>query len=89
MPALKSREESLIPEAAGTILNFKEQYYADWLKQPLPALSGKTPKQAVRTKAGRKMVDLLLKDLENRESRLPEDHRMGFKKIREELGLEI
>jgi hypothetical protein len=42
----------------------------------------------MRSAAGRQRLDVLLKDMENMESRLPEDHRHDFTKIRCELGLE-
>jgi hypothetical protein len=42
---------------------------------------------AVRTKAGREQVDLLLKEFEAGEARLPEDQRFDFSDLRRELGL--
>jgi hypothetical protein len=54
----------------------------------LPVLKGKSPRQAVRTKAGRHEVDVLLKEMENAEARLPVAERMDFSGLRSELGLE-
>ena len=70
------------------ILEMKAKHYADWADQPLPALDGETPRAAARTKPGREQVDLLLKENENLEARLPEGQRFDFSRIRRELGLE-
>jgi len=74
-------------EANALILDFKRQHYADWLDMPLPALGGKTPRAAVRTKGGREQVDLLLKEIESNEGRLPASQRFDFSPLRRELGL--
>ena len=74
-------------EANTLALDFKRRHYADWSDQPLPALGGKTPRAAVRTKAGREQVDLLLKELEMMEARGPEGQRFDFSVLRGELGL--
>jgi hypothetical protein len=57
------------PEAEQLLLELQQRHYADWLDQPLPALRGKTPREAARTAQGRSAVDVLLKDMENREQR--------------------
>ncbi len=70
------------------VREFKAKHYADWVDHPLPALDGLTARAAVRTKLGRQQVDLLLKEIEHRESRLPAGQRFDFGAIRRELGLE-
>lgn len=70
------------------LLEMKTKHYADWADYPLPALGGKTPRAAVRTKPGRQKVDLLLKEMERGEGRLPAGQRFDFGVIRRELGLE-
>ena len=75
--------------ATQAILAYKRKHYPAWIDRPVPALSGKTPRQAVRTKEGKAQVDLLLKDIENRESRLPEEQRYDISEIRTRLGLEM
>jgi hypothetical protein len=74
-------------EANAMILDFKRRHYADWLDQPLPALGGKTPRVAVRTKAGREQVDLLLKECEIMEGQQAEGQRFDFSYLRRELGI--
>jgi hypothetical protein len=70
------------------ILEAKAKHYAGWADHPLPALGGEPPRAAVRTKLGRERVDVLLKEDENREARLPAGQRFDFGAIRRELGLE-
>lgn len=67
--------------------DMKAKHYADWADHPLPALGGKTPREAVRTKSGRQQVDLLLRQNENLESRQPKGQRFDFGGIRRDLGL--
>ncbi|HEY0096732.1 MAG TPA: hypothetical protein VGB96_20540, partial [Archangium sp.] len=76
------------PEEQEALRELKASHYAAWLDSKLPALKGKSPRQAVRTKAGRHQVDVLLKELENRESGLPVEERMDVSGLRRELGLE-
>jgi hypothetical protein len=35
----------------------------DWLDQPVPALGGKTPRAACRTKEGRREVEILIRTM--------------------------
>lgn len=76
------------PEELEALREVKASHYAAWVDSKLPALKGKSPRQAVRTKAGRHEVDLLLKELENREAGLPVEERMDVSGLRRELGLE-
>lgn len=55
---------------------------------PIPALGGKTPRKAARSEKGRRELDLLLRDIENHESRLPEGMRFDMSRLRKALGLE-
>jgi hypothetical protein len=66
------------PDVAEAIRQFQEQHYATWADESLPALAGKTPRQSIRTKVGRQQVDLLLREMENQEQRLPEPERFDF-----------
>jgi hypothetical protein len=65
----------------------KEAYYTDWLDESVPALAGKTPRQATRTKSDRERLELLIKEHENGEARLPQEERFDFSRLRAELGL--
>ena len=70
------------------VAEFKARHYAAWLDQPLPELNHRTPRECVRTAAGRVEVDLLLKDMEQMEQRAP-DVPFDFSTIRRELGISI
>jgi hypothetical protein len=76
------------PEVAKILLEFKERHYATWPDEPLPALRGKTPREAVRTAQGRDAVDVLLKEMENHERRWEGPGAFDFSRVRRELGLE-
>jgi hypothetical protein len=80
------RPSGLPPEEEARLLReYKQQHYADWLDHAIPALGGKTPRQAARTKTGRAKVDLLLREIENHEARLPDGARFDFSRLRAEL----
>lgn len=79
----------LPPEEADEMIRaFKERHYAHWADEPLPALGGETPRQAVRTAEGRAAVDVLLKDMENREQRAARNVAFDFGPIRRALRLD-
>jgi SEC-C motif/Protein of unknown function (DUF2384) len=65
------------------------EHYAGWVDEPLPALGGKTPREAVRSRAGRESVIDLLRLLENGEERKTRRGEPAYDVniIRRELGL--
>ncbi len=72
------------------ILQMKAQHYDRWPDDPLPALGGKTARQAVKTKSGRQAVLELIRAMERDETR---EARAGqpafdFTALRKALGLE-
>jgi hypothetical protein len=46
-----------------------EEFVKKWIDEKIPALDGKTPREAVKTPEGREKVEELLKDWENMEER--------------------
>lgn len=76
------------PAVAQLILDFKQRHYADWADHPLPALDGRTPREAVRTKSGRERVAVLLRDMEYRDRQRDGEAAFDFSVIRRELGIE-
>lgn len=74
-------------ELVPVLLELKRRHYADWADQPLPALAGRTPRQAVRTPAGRRQVDLLLREMENHEQRSGDSAPFDFASLRRDLAL--
>lgn len=69
------------------IREMKERHYAGWADQPLPALRGRTAREAVRTARGRERVDALLKSIEHGEAMLPAAERFDVSPLRRSLGL--
>ena len=74
------------PEEESLVAEFKARHYADWADRPLPALGDRTPRECMRTAAGRRAVDLLLTDMEHLEHRGP-GQPFDFSIIRRDLGL--
>jgi hypothetical protein len=84
-------EDEIPPEIARQAVHeLLDRHYHGILDQPVPALDGKTPREAARTLTGRKKVVEWLKLIENRSasqagSPLAE---YDFRWMWEELGLE-
>ncbi len=76
------------PEEEEALRAFREQHYRHWLDEPIPALGGKTPRQAARSPRGLRQVDLLLRTMENNEQRVMEHAPFDFGPLRRELGLD-
>jgi hypothetical protein len=86
--ASSSAQPDLAAAAAGELVReYKARHYATWIDQQPPALGGKTPRETVKTSAGRAQVDALLKDLEQREARLPQAEQFDVAQLRRALGL--
>ena len=75
------------PLPAEILQQMKATFYEDWLDEPIPALGGKTPRAAARTKKGREQLDVLLRHIENREARLPVGERFDVEQLRRKLGI--
>jgi hypothetical protein len=77
-------------EAAALVLEYKQRHYRTWPDQPLPALDGRTPRQAARSRTLRPRLMDLLKEMENSEARAarPASPAYDFGWMWQELGLE-
>ena len=84
----KQEELNNRPEVREKIMELMREHFNQWPHEKLPALNGKTPLQAVKTKAGREKVEALLRDFELRKTaaNLPVDPSI-FDELRERLGL--
>jgi len=84
--------DSEIPEEIQhkLVTEYLERHYASWPDTPLPALGGKTPRQAARTEKGRHDLNALLRDFENSEERKRGDGQPFYdvNRIRRELCLD-
>jgi hypothetical protein len=71
------------------LLKLKAGHYERWVDEPLPALSGQTPRQAARSETGRSALEDLLRLMENREAHARSEGRpaFDFSRVRKELGM--
>ncbi len=89
-PRAKSPEDAIPPEVERQVVGeYMEQHYAKWPDMKLPALDGKTPRQAAKNAAGKRKVAELLKQLENSEDRKRKEGKYAYdvSKLRRELGI--
>jgi hypothetical protein len=77
------------PELREKLRELTEAHYDGWVTEPIPALDGLTPMEAVRDPVGREKADALIAGMEGRgaTSHPPLDDTV-FARVRERLGLE-
>jgi len=92
-PGTESEHDRIMresPEARAFMKEFNDRHWASWPDVPLPALRGKTPRQAAKDPIGRELLESLFLDFDSRNSRLEdESQRVDVAKLRQELGLGI
>ncbi|MCB2146447.1 MAG: SEC-C domain-containing protein [Deltaproteobacteria bacterium] len=91
-PAVGMKPEDLmhLPEVQTQLASLIGQHWDGWVDEKLPALGGKTPRQAVRTADGREAVEALLADFERGSGGadpMAEFNQQGIQRIRKTLGL--
>lgn len=76
-------------EARAMLAAMMQKHMSAWPDQEIPALGGKTPREAVATKAGREKVLGLIKDMENGEARKKKagEPFIDLGPLRRELGI--
>jgi hypothetical protein len=79
--------EPMDADVQDVIRNQKASHYESWLDTSIPALGGKTPKQAARSLRGRDALNALLKRIENAEAREPAAARYDVNILRRALGI--
>ncbi len=72
------------------LAKFGEEHYVKWLDTSVPALGGKTPRQAARTAKGRRQLEEVLKSFENMEDwkRQRGEPFIETARVRADLGLD-
>jgi hypothetical protein len=72
------------------LTKFGERYYREWLDTSVPALSGKTPREAAKTAKGRRELAGVLKFFENAEERKRQrgEPFIAIARVRADLGLD-
>lgn len=88
-PEEQPRETIPPAEAEALMKEFFEQQYREWLDESIPALGGKTPREAAQDPEGRAELIELLKSIEYTEERRRRAGEPGFdvNRLRRELGL--
>ena len=78
------------PEVREQLSGLIQSHWEGWINQKIPALGGKTPKEAVKSPDGREAVEALLREAERDQGQDPfttEANRKGARRARELLGL--
>jgi len=75
------------PEVQAAVRATKASFYASWPDEPIPALDGKTPRQAVKTVGGKQEVEALIADMERHDYRDVPGARFDFDELRRALAL--
>ena len=75
------------PALKAAARQMKEDHMLGWADDEIPALGGRTPRQAAKSPASRAKLELLLRDIEHREALLPADERFDVRLLRASLGL--
>jgi len=75
------------PEVVEALREMKRRHYESWLDDPIPALGGATPREAVKKPRTRAEVVVMLKEIENGESRVPANERFDVSFMWESLEL--
>lgn len=86
-PAPAERDDDA-PELDEAVRRTVKAHYATWPDVPLPALRGKSPREAARTKAGREKVVALLKTFELDQAKMPEAARFDVRDLYTALGID-
>ena len=60
-----------------------------WLDDSIPALDGLTPRHAATLPRMRHRLDVLLKEIEQSEARLPQGEQIDIRRLRVALGLTV
>jgi hypothetical protein len=81
-------ECSVSPEVEREVVRgYLERHYSTWPDVALPALGGKTPREALASKAGRADVEALIRDMEHRSHDSAMEGAYDFDDLRRSLGL--
>ncbi|MGI9042508.1 MAG: YecA family protein [Gemmatimonadaceae bacterium] len=86
-PRDRGEDQRQSPELAGIVREFKERHMAAWPDSKLPALGGLTPREAALRPRSRADLEVLLREMEMHEARLPEEERIDLGRLRDTLGM--
>ena len=80
-------EEALTPEIEAHVREIMKDHWDNWLDHPVPMLGFKTPREAIKTKAGLKKVEELLMHYEENKKTSKNVVEMDVDYLRKGLGL--
>ena len=84
----KSAENSIPDDVKEKVMkDYIDRHFSDWIDNPLPALDGISPREAINTKAGKKKVVNLLREMEFLYNGKNSNIIYDVSWIREELGI--
>ena len=75
------------PEVQAQLRGMVARHYEAWVDEKLPALQGQTPREAVRTAAGREKVEALIRDIERMGPGMAGYDASVTDNLRERLGI--
>lgn len=85
--------DQLTPAHLEVVKNFAVDHWQNWFDEEIPALDGKTPRQAAKSTVGRELLEALLnsyaRDYAGRKDPIAEIMAPDLKAIRLELGLPL
>lgn len=79
-------ELQALPEVQARLREMAEQHWTAWLDTPLPALQGKTPREAAKTAFGRERLDAVFLQFEQH-AESPQPFSPDVSSLRRALGL--
>jgi len=79
-------KEPMPPEAIAAVRAFRQQHMTAWLDDSIPALGGLTPREAARSPRDRPKLEVLLKEFERSEARLPVDEQIDLRPVFDATG---
>ena len=85
--AASSRAPDMTPDVQEAMRQFREQYMQRWLDESIPALKGLTPREAAANPKHHRALDVLLRDIEYQDSRMPAGERTDIAALRATLGM--
>ena len=80
-------EEKKSPEMKKIEQDLIDAYYMKWIDEKIPALGGKTPREAVRDPNSKQQLILLLNDLESKSGPLSKVPKPPYRKNENRTGI--
>jgi hypothetical protein len=80
-------DDERAPELAAIEAEVMAKHWATWVDEPVPALGGKTPRQAAKSALGRERLEALFAEFAWRSDQQPAHQRVDVAALRQTLGL--